>query len=62
MQTMQTKEQIRKDLLIKHQKQIYEDFGDGDGDYCLEFRSLCVYGDVDLAIKALKNLYENREL
>lgn len=53
------KEQKRKDLLIKYQTQMYEDFGDGDGDYCREFKDLCVWGDVDLAIKMIKNLYEN---
>lgn len=53
-----TKEQTRKELLMKYADQIQIDFGDGDGEVCKEFRDLCVYGDVDIAIRAIKNLYE----
>lgn len=36
-----------------------DDYADEDGNFCKEFVDFFINGDIELAIKGIKNLYEN---
>jgi hypothetical protein len=55
---MNPKELIRNQLLLKHKKEMLEDYADEDGNFCKEFVDFFIEGDVELAIKGIKYLYE----
>jgi hypothetical protein len=55
---MNPRELIRNKLIHKHFEQMKEDFADEKGYFCKEFVDFFLDGDIELAIKGIKNLYE----
>lgn len=55
---MNSKELERNQLIKKYRQQMLDDFADEDGFFCKEFVDFFIDGDIDLAIKGIKNLYE----